>query len=834
LERKLTAILCADVYGYSRLMGEDEEATLRTLSSHRKFVDSLIAQHRGRFVNSAGDSVLAEFVSVVNAVQCAVEIQNTLKAENAEVRPDRRMQFRIGVNLGDVMVEGEQIYGDGVNVAARLESLADPGGICISGVVHDQVKGKLALNYQDLGARQVKNIAEPVRVYRVLSEVGAVAPGKRPRVARQYLRRGVFSIAGVAIIVGTIILVQHVSLQPPHTRASIPPPPTPALTLPDIPSIAVLPFTNMSSDREQEYFSDGITDDLITDLSRRPELFVIVRESSSTYKGRAAKLQDVGRELGVKYVLGGGVRKAAGQVRISVQLADATTGEELWAERYDRPLRDVFALQDEIVRRIVTTLNLQIVLSQQGLTVPRSTDNLEAYDDFLRGVLFLYQFSRDGNAKAREMFDKAIELDPKYADAYANLAFNYYTGWVFALNPDRTAMDHAVHLAHQAITLDDSLPEVRLAHAVLAFIDEQEGQLDHALAEAQRVIALDPNCPLGYSALAEVLNTKGKADEALAAIEKAMRVDPRSTSNNYLWEQGLAYSKLGRWEEGIAALSRAPDFIWRHVMLAIDYFNLGDHNAARAETAQVEKAVALAPDSGVAYRALALTLSGQGRPVEALAAAEKAAGLDSQDRRVFLTRGILYFQLGRSEESAVDLKRYLALDSNNILGHALLADDYATFGHEDAVGIQAAEVERILALEPDSSTWPVAIMALAITRYAEGKQAEALAALEKAMRLDSPHRVDYLWFEGSIYTEMARWELAISALKDYLAHYPNQVLPHVELAIDYVEAGRHDDARAEVAEAVRLYPQLSLNTAVREYHMDKERVAADLRTTGLK
>ena len=352
MEPKLTAILCADVYGYSRLMGEDEEATLRTLSSHRMFVDSLIEQHRGRFVNSAGDSVLAEFVSVVNAVQCAVEIQNTLKAENAEVPPDRRMQFRIGINLGDVMVEGEQIYGDGVNVAARLESLADPGGICISGFVHDQVKGKLAPNYQDLGAQQVKNIAEPVRVYRVLSEVGVATPGKRPRVARQYLRRGVFSLVGLAIVVGTIFLVLHVSFKPPHTHASIPPPPSPALALPDKPSIAVLPFTNMSGDHEQEYFSDGITDDLITGLSRLPGLFVIARNSTFTYKGKAVPLQQVSKQLGVKYVLEGSVRKAADQVRITARLADATTGAELWAERYDRPLRDVFALQDEIVRRI--------------------------------------------------------------------------------------------------------------------------------------------------------------------------------------------------------------------------------------------------------------------------------------------------------------------------------------------------------------------------------------------------------------------------------------------------------------------------------------------------
>ena len=271
MERKLTAILCADVYGYSRLMGQDEEATLRALSAHRKLIDSLIEQHRGKFVNAAGDSVLAEFVSVVNAVQCAVEIQNALKAENAEVPPEKRMQFRVGVNFGDVMVEGEQIYGDGVNVAARLESLAEPGGICISATVHEQIRDKLAFGYQDLGDQEVKNIARPVRVYRVLPEAEGPATGKT---ARRYLRGGVLSIVGLAIIMGTIILAQHVSLKPPHTHASIPPPPTPALALPDKPSIAVLPFSNMSGDPKQDYFSDGLTNDLTSDLSRLPDLFV--------------------------------------------------------------------------------------------------------------------------------------------------------------------------------------------------------------------------------------------------------------------------------------------------------------------------------------------------------------------------------------------------------------------------------------------------------------------------------------------------------------------------------------------------------------------------------
>src|ERR1700680_4644035 len=334
MERKLTAILCADGFGYSRLMGEDEEATLRTLSSYRKLIDSLIEQHHGRFVNSAGDSVLAEFASVVNAVQCAVEIQSTLKAENANLSPERRMEFRIGVNLGDVMVDGEQIYGDGVNVAARLESLADPGGICISHTVHDQIKNKLALKYEDLGAQTVKNIAEPVRVYRVQPGDGAAATrtGKSHGRGQTYVRPGIFSIVGLAIIAAVIVFVQHLSLRPPPTTASIPPTQSPALPLPNIPSIAVLPFTNMSGDREQEYFSDGMTDDIITALSRLPGLFVIDRNSAFTYKGKPVKAQQVSRELGVHYLLEGSVRKEVNQVRITAQLVDATTDYEIWAE----------------------------------------------------------------------------------------------------------------------------------------------------------------------------------------------------------------------------------------------------------------------------------------------------------------------------------------------------------------------------------------------------------------------------------------------------------------------------------------------------------------------
>jgi TolB-like protein len=436
LERKLTAILCADVFGYSRLMGENEEATHRTLTSYRKLIDSLIEQHHGRFVNSAGDSVLAEFASVVNAVQCAVETQSTLKAENANIPPDRRMEFRIGVNLGDVMVDGEQIYGDGVNVAARLESLADPGGICISETVHEHIGNKLALGYEDLGEQTVKNIAKPVRVLRVMLEGGTATRTtvKAERSLRKDWRGGVFSLAGLAIIIGTILLVQHLSLRPPTTTGAIPPTQSPALPLPNIPSIAVLPFTNMSGDREQEYFSDGITDDLITSLSRLPNLFVIARTSTFTYKGKAAKVQDIGRGLGVAYVLEGSVRKADNQVRITAQLVDASSSDHLWAAHYDRPLKDIFSLQDEIVRKIVATLKLRLSLEQWREVAGQHTDNLDAYDDYLRGVAYTsgpfgLSLTEEGNVKARQMFEKATQRDPTYADAYTELGIVYWMGW---------------------------------------------------------------------------------------------------------------------------------------------------------------------------------------------------------------------------------------------------------------------------------------------------------------------------------------------------------------------------------------------------------------------
>jgi adenylate cyclase len=589
VERKLTAILCADVHGYSRLMGEDEEATVRSLSAHRAIIDGLIEQHHGRFVNSAGDSVLAEFASVVNAVECAVEIQTTLKAENASLPYERRMEFRIGVNLGDVVVEGEQIFGDGINVAARLESLADPGGICISDTVHTQIKNKLALNYQDLGAQRVKNIAEPVRVFRVLlgPEAPATSRGHKTRVIRKHWRKGTLPIAGLALIVGVIVLVQHLSMSPPPTSASLPPEHNWSPPLPSMPSIAVLPFSNLSGNPQQEYFSDGITYELISDLSRLNNLFVIAHTSSFAYKNKPAKMQEIGRELGVKYLLEGSVLRADKRVRVDTQLVEASTGATLWAERFDRPLADVLAVQDDIVQKIVTTLNLQVGLAERGVPARQRTDSLEAYDDFLRGALISFGFTRDSTEKTRQMMIKTIALDPGYADAYALLSASYYYAWICQWNPDPRALDLALEAVRKAINLDDSNP---YAHAAYGCYLAYNGQHDAAIAEAQRAIALAPNYGFNYFWVADTLNTSGKPAEALEMALKAMRIDPVHR-DLYLLEVGGAYLGMGRPKEAIPLLKRSlvsyPDIVGGHMLLAETYVECNLMDQAHAEAAEV-------------------------------------------------------------------------------------------------------------------------------------------------------------------------------------------------------------------------------------------------------
>jgi adenylate cyclase len=413
-KRKLTAILSADVKGYSRLMGEDEESTLRTLQEYKEVMASSIQHHRGRIVGGAGDSLLAEFASVVDAVQCAVEIQQVLKAKNALLPEDRRMEFRIGINLGDVIEEGDSIYGDGVNIAARLEGLAEAGGICISGSAYEQIENKLPLRYDYLGEHEVKNIAKPVRVYRARIEAEA-APSKlglEKKAAGKRLSKVALAIIAVVVIAGGVIFYQFV-LRPSSTT-EVASKEKMAFPLPDLPSIAVLPFDNMSKDPKEEFFSDGITESIITALARIPKLFVIARNSTFVYKGKPVKVKQVSEELGVRYVLEGSVQKSGDRVRITAQLIDALTGHHLWAESYDRDLKDLFAVQDEVTLKILKAFQLKMTTGEEAGQIRKwkCSENLECYLKWLEAQYYLNRGTLESNNIARRKAEETLALCP--------------------------------------------------------------------------------------------------------------------------------------------------------------------------------------------------------------------------------------------------------------------------------------------------------------------------------------------------------------------------------------------------------------------------------------
>ena len=422
LKRKLTAILSADVKGYSRLMGEDEEWTVRTLDTFKGVMKNIIPQHRGRVVDSTGDNLLAEFASVVDAMQAAVEIQQVLRAKNSLLPENRRMQFRIGINLGDVIEEGERIFGDGVNIAARLEGIAEAGGICISGSAFEQIENKLPLHYDYLGEHEVKNITRPVRVYRALMDNGVVKEkGARPKAQGSRRRILAFGLAGVLLIVAGVALWQFVlrpapPARPPVEKAN---PQKMAYALPDRPSIAVLPFVNMSDDPKQEFFSDGITEEIITALSKLPQFFVIARNSTFTYKGKAVKIKQVSEELGVQYVLEGSVRRDGDRLRITAQLIDGLSGKHLWAERYDGDLKDIFALQDQITMKIITELRGKMVFGGEIRSAARRTKNLDAYLKHLQASEYSNRLTKDDVIQARKLAEEVIALDPEYPKGYS-------------------------------------------------------------------------------------------------------------------------------------------------------------------------------------------------------------------------------------------------------------------------------------------------------------------------------------------------------------------------------------------------------------------------------
>jgi adenylate cyclase len=587
-KRKLAAILSADVEGYSRLMSLDDADTVNTLKSYREKISRSVLSHYGRVVDSPGDNILAEFVSAVNAVQCALEIQDEIKECNASLPNDRKMVFRIGINLGDVIADGDRIYGDGVNIAARLEGLATGGGTCISGNTYEQIQNKVPVGCEFIGNQSVKNITNPVPAYRIWNDPDATTCTAHVAVRRKS-KKTLLTAAAVAVIIlgGGVVFMKY---QP--TSTSHPPRDDVARSLEnpyhDKPSIAVLPFANLSNDADQEYFSDGITQDIITDLSKFRELAVTASTTVFDYKGKSPSIKELGDELNVKYILEGSVQKAGNQVRINTQLIDTATGNHIWAQRFSRPYEDIFGLQDEIIETTVRKLAVKVHQTEQALAMHKSTGSLEAYDYYLQAYYHYFQRTLEGNMEARKLFQKAIARDPNYAAAYVGLAkarelaANY--GWTEFPN---VVLQEALDLAKKAVRLDPSLAS---AHGELGYIYMRFGEYDLAKSELQKAIDLNPNDYVNYRHMGAVLLYSGHPEEALDWLKKEFEFDPDISAGGYM-NIGIAYYLKGDTDRAIHWLKQAttkwPAFLGCHILLASIYGQTGQIDLAEAEKAQI-------------------------------------------------------------------------------------------------------------------------------------------------------------------------------------------------------------------------------------------------------
>ncbi len=564
----------------------------RTLASNREEMYRLVELHGGQVRDTAGDGFLVEFSSVVAAVKFAVEFQREMKKRNADIPETKKMEFRIGVNMGDVIQDGGTIYGDGVNIAARLEGLADPGGICISGAAYEQVKKRLDVKFEYVGDKSVKNIAEPVPTYKVLIEYSETAELKEKA---QKAKRGaswkgyLVASAIIAVLVASVaIWYFHFHSPPPPDKGSLAE--APALKLPDKPSIAVLAFDNMSGDPKQEYFSDGITEEIITGLSKMPHLFVIARNSSFTFKGKPVSVQEVGRKLGVRYVLEGSVRKEKDQVRITCQLIDAQTGGHVWSERYDRDLKDVFVLQDEVTLAVMRAMRVKLTDGENAALWQRKglTNNLEAFEKYLQGREYSIQLTKDANAKARQLYEEAIALDSGFAMAYAKLAFTHAADavWGWSKDPGESGRK-AYEIVSKALTLDDSLDT---PHYVLGIIYSNiMHEYDKAIAEGERGVELNPNGHEALAVLGQCLNLAGRPAEAIIVLERAMRLNPMPAAFQYAW-LGLSYRLTHQCDKAIAILEKGlrvqPDNTSCLLNLVAAYSESGRQEDARKTAAE--------------------------------------------------------------------------------------------------------------------------------------------------------------------------------------------------------------------------------------------------------
>jgi len=591
MDRRLSAIMAADVVGYSRLMGEDEAGTLAALKAHRaEFIDPAIAGHRGRIVKLMGDGVLIEFASVVDALECAVVLQRGIAERNADIPKDRRIEFRIGINLGDIIVDGDDIYGNGVNVAARLETLAEPGGICLSGRVLEQVEKNVDVGFASLGPQTVKNIEKPVNAYKVLldpAEAGKVIGEPERAAPRSWKPVGLAS----AVVVFVAAAGAVAWLKPWEPKLEVASIEHMALPLPDKPSIAVLPFTNISDDPSQEYFADGITEDLITDLSKISGLFVIARNSSFSYKGQKVKVRQVAEDLGVRYVLEGSVRRAADQVRVNAQLIDATTGGHVWAERFDRRLDNIFAVQDAIAEQVVQALEPHLTYSERKRRDegPKTT-NLEAYDLVLKARKLMTRFDHSAAVEARNLLQRAIELDPAYGEAYSLLGLFYFDEWrLWGLDRENN-LSRALELAETAVELNPLDPA---PHVLLAQVHQFRREFNSANAEADAALALEPSDAITLANLGSMLRYAHRGEEAAEVVERAIRLDPYHPPNYLEWLSD-AYFLLGRYEECVQVANRGvaldPDFVPLHVVLAECHGALGNEEKARDAAAEILRA----------------------------------------------------------------------------------------------------------------------------------------------------------------------------------------------------------------------------------------------------
>ena len=582
-KRRLIAILSADAVGYSRLMSDDEERTVHTLRSHRTLFFDHIRQYNGTVIDSPGDNLLAAFASVVDALRCAVEVQQALARRNKKLPFHRRMPFRIGINLGDVIEQEGRLYGDGVNVAARLESLAPPGGICISGAVYDQVKNKISNRIDSAGVQRVKNIPEPIRVYRVTT--GFETPGSAIEGGRKRTRRHTVGWT-LALAAATLVATGWVLWVLVDDRSPSGPPSAGAIgedRLSQKAAVAVLPFKNLSDDVEQEYFSDGITNDIITDLSKFSELLVIASNTVFLYKGKSVDIKRVGHELGVDYIIEGSVQKAGESVRINAQLIDTSTASHVWAERYRRPYSDIFELQGEIVQAIVAQLAIETIQHERARALRKEPHDLKAYDYLLRGYAHYHKQTRTAYNRAKAMFAKAIELDPDYAAAYVGLGDVEYGkvsyGWTEF--PDK-ALARALEYGRKAIELDESNAT---AHSLVSSIYTFQNRHDLAIKEARRAIEINPNDAVSYHELGWALLWSGRIDEAIEALKVSLRLD-RSSPRNTWYHLGMAYYLKEDFDKALEVLEQGviqrPDFAGYHVALAATYARLGrDADAAR-------------------------------------------------------------------------------------------------------------------------------------------------------------------------------------------------------------------------------------------------------------